>query len=97
MNQSYQEIERRKENITSIEPLISAMRTISLSQWRIALNRQNGLTSFLEELTKLYGVLQENHKENAALNKTKNTILIVLGSNRGLCGNFAATYHRNPT
>ena len=37
MSQNYQTVERRKDNISSIEPLISAMRTISLSRggWRL--------------------------------------------------------------
>lgn len=88
MSQNFQSISRRKENISAIEPLISAMRTISLSQWRMALNRQSGLDAYLRELESANATLQNIEYYGYAQNKDDEEILIVLGSNRGLCGNF---------
>jgi F-type H+-transporting ATPase subunit gamma len=88
MSQNFQNLERRKENISAIEPLISAMRTISLSQWRIALNRQASLDAFLVELANANAILSNSTNDIYAQSADPTEILIVLGSNRGLCGNF---------
>jgi len=88
MSQNYESTARRKENISAIEPLISAMRTISLSQWRMALNRQTELNVFLQQLAGANDYLQSNMDHAYAQSEGDNDILIVLGSNRGLCGNF---------
>jgi len=88
MSQNYQSAARRKENISAIEPLISAMRTISLSQWRMALNRQTDLDAFLQELTAANRYLHQELKNTYAHSENDREILIILGSNRGLCGNF---------
>jgi len=89
MSQNYQTVERRKDNISSIEPLISAMRTISLSQWRMALNRQTTLDAFLNELKITSDILNTSAGNVYAQDMEINhDILIILGSNRGLCGNF---------
>ena len=88
MSQNYQQTARRKENISAIEPLISAMRTISLSQWRMALNRQENLASFLEGLAQANAILHANTNDIYTQDQGDETVLIALGSNRGLCGNF---------
>jgi F-type H+-transporting ATPase subunit gamma len=88
MAQNYQSVARRKENISAIEPLISAMRTISLSQWRMALNRQAGLNAFLQELESANASMKSEGILAYAQPEESQDILIVLGSNRGLCGNF---------
>ncbi len=88
MSQNYQTLEQRKENVSSIAPLISAMRTISLSQWRMALNRQTNLNTFLKEISTFNAILRHNAPTVYAQSDVTDEILIVLGSNRGLCGNF---------
>ena len=88
MAENYQSIARRKENISAIEPLISAMRTISLSQWRMALNRQAGLDIYQQELESANATLKSIGVFSYARKDKSKEVLIVLGSNRGLCGNF---------
>jgi len=88
MGQNFQQVASRKENISAIEPLVSAMRTISLSQWRMALNRHETLESFLPLLDEAYAVLEANAGNAYTQSETTEKTLIILGSNRGLCGAF---------
>jgi len=88
MSRNYQTVERRKENISAIEPLISAMRTISLSQWRVALNRQTALNAYLQEISRFNMILSRFIENGYAQFNADEEILIIPGSNRGLCGNF---------
>ena len=50
MAQNIEKITKRKDNIESIEPLLSALRTISLANWRSALNRAKDLENYFKEL-----------------------------------------------
>ncbi|MDO9546857.1 MAG: FoF1 ATP synthase subunit gamma [Pelolinea sp.] len=88
MAENFDKIIQRKENIESIEPLITAMRTISLSNWRSSLNRANDLRSFIFELESAYAILKDRNGSGLSTNNLKKNIVYVLGSNRGLCGIF---------
>jgi F-type H+-transporting ATPase subunit gamma len=88
MTQDIEKTTQRKENIESIEPLLSAMRTISLSNWRSSINRETDLKSFISEIESIYTILKEHGGRKVQPNTTKKKIVYVLGSNRGLCGNF---------
>ena len=88
MTRNIENIIQRKENIESIEPLLSAMRTISLSNWRSSLNREIGLNTFISELESTYAILKDQCDSKLQTNSKKKKIVFVLGSNRGLCGNF---------
>ena len=60
MTQNIENIYRRKENIETIDPLLSALRTISLSNWRSSLNRNKNLKSYVDELESAHKIAQEN-------------------------------------
>ena len=88
MAQNSEKITQRKENIESIEPILSAMRTISLSNWRSSLNRKIELKTFISELESAYAILKDQGSPRLSINWKKKKIVYILGSNRGLCGNF---------
>lgn len=106
MAQAPEELNNRLDNISAIQPLLAALRTISLSNWRVALRKITRALSYLshfqlilEEISKL---LPEG-SQTIDLGGKKSHIIIVVGSNRGLCGDFnrdladqVLQYKRNP-
>jgi len=88
MTQNIEKIYRRKENIETIDPLLSALRTISLSNWRSSLNRNKNLKSYIDELKSAHKIAQENANIEHPHANSQKKILYIIGSNRGLCGNF---------
>jgi len=94
MNQTIEKINRRKENIETIDPLLSAMRTISLSHWRSSLNRQTHLKTYIHQLQDALHIVEENTRINPSRVNPQKKILYIIGSNRGLCGNFNTHIHQ---
>jgi F-type H+-transporting ATPase subunit gamma len=88
MTQNIEKIYRRKENIETIDPLLSALRTISLSNWRSSLNRNKNLKSYIDELESAHKIAQDNSNIEHSHENSQKKILYIIGSNRGLCGNF---------
>ena len=88
MSQNIEIINRRKENIETINPLLSALRTISLSNWRSSLNREKNLKSYIDQLECANKIVKENTNINYPHEILRKKILFVIGTNRGLCGNF---------
>ena len=91
MSQNVEKIERRKENITAVEPLLSAMRTISLAQWRSSLNKGEKLNSFIHELEQVQEIVLKQTGEKITDSTERKNVLLIVGGNRGFCGNF----HKN--
>ena len=83
-----EEIKTRLENIHSIEPLLAALRTISLSNWRFALNKIEVAKDYLQQLLSIYSQIPASVSGKGPLSSPENHLLIVIGSNRGLCSNF---------
>ena len=86
-------IKARLHNIRSVEPILGAMRTISLGSWQAALNRQGRLRLFSRRLLSLLPpVLAHLHKRRRkrALGSShaRQSIFLIVGSERGLCGAF---------
>ena len=88
MSQNIEKINRRKENAETINPLLSALRTISLSNWRSSLNREKNLKSYINQLNGAHKIVKENANINYSHEISQKKILYIIGSNRGLCGNF---------
>jgi len=88
MSQNIEKINRRKDNIETISPLLSALRTISLSNWRSSLNREKNLKSYIEQLEKAHKIVKENANITHPHKSSQKKILYIVGTNRGLCGNF---------
>jgi F-type H+-transporting ATPase subunit gamma len=97
-----------------VEPLLDALRTISLGSWQQAVNKRTYLEAYHHDLRTmlmtLLPILECEYKTKATIrniflknidkkevddfeldlemNKEKIKLLIVVGSERGLCGNF---------
>ena len=88
MSQNIEITNRRKKNIETINPLLSALRTISLSNWRSSLNRGINLKSYINQLEGAYKIVKENADINHPHEISQKKVLYIIGTNRGLCGNF---------
>ena len=88
MSQNIEKINRRKDNIETISPLLSALRTISLSNWRSSLNREKNLKSYINQLEDAHKIVKENANITHPQKYSQKKILYIIGTNRGLCGNF---------
>jgi len=88
MSQNIEKINRRKDNIETISPLLSALRTISLSNWRSSLNREKNLKSYINQLEDAHKIVKENANITHPQKFSQKKILYIIGTNRGLCGNF---------
>lgn len=96
-------IKARLGNIRTVEPILGALRTISLGSWRAALNQQQALREYVSRLEDvlslvvphlnlqrhgmLPGVLRRKAQE---LPPTGRAVVLAVGSDRGLCGRFNA-------
>jgi F-type H+-transporting ATPase subunit gamma len=92
-------IQSRLDNIQSVEPILSALRTISLGSWQAALNRRSSVQDFEQRLTTLMSLLAlqvpraaahwPKQETNCASGPKRGVaMVVVIGSERGLCGQF---------
>ena len=93
--QNLERAETRLDNIRSVEPILSALRTISLGSWRAALRRRVLVRQYEEGLASaLLAVLPLLPAGEAATRRQTPTpariVTVVVGSERGLCGRFNA-------
>jgi len=93
--QDLEQAEKRLDDIRTVEPILSALRTISLGSWQAALKRKDGAHRYAERLAATLPALSPHipppssppmrGKEGRA-----RTVALVVGSERGLCGRFNA-------
>jgi F-type H+-transporting ATPase subunit gamma len=86
-------IKARLGNIRSVEPILGAMRTISLGSWQAALKRKERVLAYSERLLSLLHPLaphlgSRRRRPRRATEASAPTLVIVIGSERGLCGAF---------
>lgn len=92
------ELERitvRLENIQAVEPMLGALRTIALGSRLLALNKRYTVQQYQQAL-QLILALVSSHLYNYSIQQEtrqtiKNLALLVIGSERGLCGAFNDT------
>jgi F-type H+-transporting ATPase subunit gamma len=94
-------IKTRLSNIRSVEPILGAMRTISLGSWQSALHRQDRVRRYSDRLRALLPALTpaltaHNARRRRRLDGSSpaTTVVLVIGSERGLCGAFNSTLVR---
>jgi F-type H+-transporting ATPase subunit gamma len=96
MTQNFERSESRLSNIQAIEPLIGALRTMSMGAWQMALNRIAKMNRYEDNYTHILVEILPYIKQES-LNKfevsTQNpeiadTIILIIGTERGLCGKF---------
>ena len=89
-------IKERLDNIRSVEPIITSLRTISAGAWRQALRRREATGLYLETLSATLGGLLSDvsaetiHSKGVvdSLSSPQRVIMLVVASERGLCGAF---------
>ena len=89
-------IRARLNNIRSVEPLLGAMRTISLGSWQAALKRKERVLSYAERLRDLLPplvpLLEARRRDRRSEPRAPTSmVVVVIGSERGLCGAFNST------
>jgi F-type H+-transporting ATPase subunit gamma len=88
MPQNPEKAKLRLENMQAIEPLLMALRTISLANWNLALKKQKSLKSYACDLENIYFFLNSSKNIIQTPPSKAKSLIFILGSNRGLCGNF---------
>lgn len=87
--------EARLENIHTVEPILSALRTISLGRWRAAQAQQRNAQQYQKRLLILLPALVTrmrvpwSARRRAGMSTShEKAIVLAVGSDRGLCGGF---------
>ena len=97
MAQNVERAKTRLDNIQSIEPLLGSLRTISMGAWQVAINKIAKINAYeafynqilLEILPKInQSTLWEKRSVDQKQPEIADTILLLVGSERGLCGKF---------
>jgi F-type H+-transporting ATPase subunit gamma len=85
-------IHERLDNIKDIEPLLAALRTIAASGWHLSRTRLAVARAFVVELTQVLQALKPHLPEGGWLVQAREPVetvgMLVIASERGLCGNF---------
>jgi F-type H+-transporting ATPase subunit gamma len=103
MTLNFEYAKSRLENISSIEPLLGALRTMSMGTWQMALNKISQIKEYEENFDSiLMEILPSVKKARFDRRKTDgrpaqiaNTIFLIIGTERGLCGKFNETLINN--
>jgi len=92
--QDLEQAENRLDNIRIVEPILSALRTISLGSWQAALKRKDGAHRYVERLAATLPALSPHIPPSSPPMRGKErrarTVALMVGSERGLCGRFNA-------
>lgn len=99
MSQNFERAKSRLENISSIEPLLGALRTLSMGTWQMALKKIAQIEAFEENYDHILNEILPQIKKPSAhhlKSKEKNveiadTVFLMIGTERGLCGKFNET------
>ncbi len=94
-------VQSRLGNIRTVEPILGALRTISLGNWQAALKQHRSLQAYAARLQALLPALMpylsarqrgsaRRRAGEAAMGQPGRVLLVVIGSERGLCGRFNA-------
>jgi F-type H+-transporting ATPase subunit gamma len=91
-------IRARLNNIRSVEPILGAMRTISLGSWQASLKRKERVLAYSERLLMLLPavvpLLPARRRRAKGARPHAPSAVAVIGSERGLCGAFNSTLVR---
>ena len=80
--------EERLENIQSVEPILNALRTVSQASMQTARRKLGGAARYGREILELASWLPGEAPGRMQAGARRRTLLVVLGSDRGLCGTF---------
>lgn len=85
--------EKRLDDIRTVEPILNALRTISLGSWQAALKGREGVRRYAERLAAVLPALSPHIPPNAlpkleGMKGGARVVALAVGSGRGLCGRF---------
>jgi F-type H+-transporting ATPase subunit gamma len=94
--QTLAEVQARLNNIQSVKPILSALRTISLGRWQAAKKNYQAAERYQQRLLTLLPDIwshlppgsTKTHVPDSA--NAQPVVILALGSERGLCGHFNA-------
>ena len=88
-------IKDRLDNIRSVEPIVTSLRTIAMGGWHVALRRMRASAAYLSHLSEVLRVLvplvsQEDLRRALVVPRATPTrpAILVIASERGLCGAY---------
>ncbi len=84
------EIMKRRKAVVNTKKITKTMEMIATAKFRRAMNRRTGALSYRAVLEKMAGVLFEETQNPLMIDRetVRHTTLLVLSSNRGLCGGY---------
>lgn len=102
MAEGAERTKERLENLSNLEPLIGSMRILALRTVQVTLNRLEGLdtyrANFIKSLAAIQASIDSKHgrkkrssdrdDDHDTFRKNGKTLIIVLGSETGLCGGY---------
>jgi F-type H+-transporting ATPase subunit gamma len=99
MSQSFEQAKSRLANVRAIQPLLSALRTMSMGAWQIANKKIVYLIEYEENYDRILNQVLPTMTEKllntryiaSTSTSTAEMIFLVIGSERGLCGKFNTT------
>lgn len=86
-------LDKRRKSIRNIRKITRTMELIATARFKKAMDRATAATAYTDRITQLvrdlaHSGLEVSHPLLEAREKTERAILLVLSSNRGLCGGF---------
>jgi F-type H+-transporting ATPase subunit gamma len=92
MDGTEQKTRDRLENIRSVEPILNALRTIAMGNWKAALKRREWALEFARRTGEILAYIPSRFVQSPAAAETAErqvrVTALVIGSERGLCGAF---------
>jgi F-type H+-transporting ATPase subunit gamma len=96
MSQNFERAKSRLENISTIEPLLGALRTMSMGTWQMALNKIEKMNAYEDNYNHIIAEILPHIKNTSSKTrgskennqKITDTIILLIGTERGLCGKF---------
>ncbi len=96
MTLDFERAKSRLDNIQAIEPLLSALRTLSMSSWQMALNNLAKIEQYRKSFDPILIQILPNIQGKRTLRMEKSqqkpnlaeAIIMIIGTERGLCGQF---------
>ncbi len=92
MPETLERAQARLQNITIVKPLLEALKTISLGSWQASQRAvrfsETYRSRIMEMIPKVVPHIKVNTHSNEGISAGKRGVLAIVGSERGLCGNF---------
>lgn len=83
------QLKHRIQAVETIKKITNAMRITAMSTHSKLSHQAHYLKSYEDELKKIYSLVQSQIKQDSAATETApSNLLVIIGSDKGLCGNF---------